>query len=92
MYDQTSNAARTDNPEPQPADLPITSTSASPEKMSSPALVYILATVVAGLVGGLIGYSFTSDSLVALGIPDPGEATTLGLPLILDVCPRHPAA
>ena len=82
MSDQTSNAARTDNPEPQPADSPITSTSASPEKMSSPALVYILATVVAGLVGGLIGYSFTSDSLVALGIPDPGEATTLGLPLV----------
>lgn len=55
------------------------------EKMSSPALVYILAALVAGLVGGLIGYAFTADSLTALGIPDPGEATTFGLPLIRSV-------
>ena len=51
-------------------------------KMSSPALVYILAVLTAGIVGGIIGFSFTGESLAVLGIPDPGEVTTFGLPLI----------
>lgn len=42
--------------------------------------IYLLAVVVAGLVGGTIGYSFLGDSLAALGIPDPGFATSFGLP------------
>ena len=42
--------------------------------------IYLLAVVVAGLVGGAIGYSFLGDSLAALGIPDPGFATSFGLP------------
>ena len=42
--------------------------------------IYLLAVVVAGLVGGTIAYSFVADSLAVLGIPDPGPATTYGLP------------
>lgn len=42
--------------------------------------LYLLFLVVAGLVGGTISYGFLTDSLVALGIPDPGPATTFGLP------------
>lgn len=53
-----------------------------PQKMSSPALVYIMGTVVAGIVGALIGYSFLGESLAILGIPDPGPATTFGLPFV----------
>lgn len=42
--------------------------------------IYLVAVVVAGLVAGVIGYSFVGESLVALGIPDPGPVTTFGLP------------
>lgn len=42
--------------------------------------IYALAAAVAGLVGGTVGYSFLGESLAALGIPDPGVATTFGLP------------
>lgn len=42
--------------------------------------LYLLAAVVAGLVGGTIGYSFLGESLAALVIPDPGATTTYGLP------------
>lgn len=42
--------------------------------------IYALAVVVAGLVGGTIGYSLLGGSLAALGIPDPGFATSFGLP------------
>lgn len=52
------------------------------QKMKSPGLVYVLATVVAGLVAAIIGYSFTGDSLAVLGVPDPGVATTFGMPLL----------
>nr|WP_231699768.1 MULTISPECIES: cytochrome c oxidase assembly protein [Corynebacterium] len=51
-------------------------------RMKSPAVVYILATLVAGLVAALIGFSFVGDSLAILGIPDPGALTTFGLPLV----------
>lgn len=42
--------------------------------------LYLLFLAVAGLVGGTIAYSFLGESLAALGIPDPGIATTFGLP------------
>lgn len=42
--------------------------------------LYLLFFVVAGLVGGTISYAFLTESLTALGIPDPGFLTTYGLP------------
>ncbi len=42
--------------------------------------LYLLVLTVAGLVGGTIAYAFLSESLAALGIPDPGPVTTFGLP------------
>ncbi|AGF73845.1 bifunctional copper resistance protein CopD/cytochrome c oxidase assembly protein [Corynebacterium halotolerans] len=42
--------------------------------------LYLLFLVVAGAIGGTIAYSFLGESLAALGIPDPGIATTFGLP------------
>ncbi|MEX3507212.1 cytochrome c oxidase assembly protein [Corynebacterium sp. LK2590] len=42
--------------------------------------IYAAATVFAGVVGGFISMFFLADSLQALGIPDPGRLTTVGLP------------
>ena len=42
--------------------------------------LYLLFHAVAGLVGATISFGFLTDSLVALGIPDPGPVTTWGLP------------
>ncbi|AEG82236.1 putative membrane protein [Corynebacterium ulcerans 809] len=42
--------------------------------------LYLAFLVVAGLVGALISWGFLSESLAALGIPDPGPVTTAGLP------------
>ncbi|MCS5480561.1 bifunctional copper resistance protein CopD/cytochrome c oxidase assembly protein [Corynebacterium sp. YIM 101645] len=42
--------------------------------------LYLLFLGVAGVIGGTIAYSFLGESLAALGIPDPGIATTFGLP------------
>ncbi|AKK11688.1 cytochrome c oxidase assembly protein [Corynebacterium uterequi] len=61
---------------------------ASPQSSSSPPeprsswLLYVGAALVAGLVGGTIGYSFLGESLAVLGIPDPGIITTFGLPFL----------
>ena len=44
--------------------------------------LYVLFFVVAGVVGGTISWGFLSDSLAALGIPDPGFVTTAGLPFL----------
>lgn len=44
--------------------------------------LYVLFIVVAGIVGGSISWGFLSDSLAALGIPDPGNLTTAGLPFL----------
>ena len=41
---------------------------------------YITAVVIAGVVGGFISYFSLADSLAALGLPDPGRITTIGLP------------
>jgi putative copper resistance protein D len=42
--------------------------------------LYLLFFAVAGLVGATISFGLLTDSLVALGIPDPGPVTTWGLP------------
>lgn len=42
--------------------------------------LYLLFFGVAGLVGATISFELLTDSLVALGIPDPGPVTTWGLP------------
>lgn len=42
--------------------------------------LYLLFAVVAGTVGALISWGLLSESLAALGIPDPGIITTAGLP------------
>lgn len=42
--------------------------------------IYVVAALIAGLVGGFISLFFLADSLAALGIPDPGRLTTFGLP------------
>jgi len=42
--------------------------------------LYLLFFAVAGLVGATISFEFLTESLVALGIPDPGPVTTWGLP------------
>ena len=42
--------------------------------------LYLLFFLVAGIVGATISWGFLSESLEALGIPDPGPLTTAGLP------------
>lgn len=42
--------------------------------------LYLLFFAVAGAVGATISYGFLAGSLAALGIPDPGRITTVGLP------------
>ncbi|MDO5076177.1 cytochrome c oxidase assembly protein [Corynebacterium sp.] len=44
--------------------------------------LYVLFFLTAGAVGAWISWRFLGASLAALGIPDPGPATTLGLPLL----------
>ena len=43
---------------------------------------YVLFAFVAGLVGAILAWGFLSESLAALGIPDPGPMTTAGLPFL----------
>lgn len=43
---------------------------------------YAAAGVVAAVVAGAVASLFTDASLAALGIPDPGAATTFGLPAL----------
>lgn len=47
--------------------------------------LYIVAVLVAALVAGAVSFSFLGDSLAALGIPDPGVLTTVGLPALRGV-------
>ncbi|WP_350354526.1 copper resistance D family protein [Corynebacterium aquatimens] len=44
--------------------------------------LYLAATLVAAVLAGAVAQSFVGESLVALGIPDPGPATTFGLPAL----------
>ena len=58
----------------------VTRASISEKKVRPTWPLYLLFFVVAGLVGATISFEFLTDSLVALGIPDPGPVTTWGLP------------
>lgn len=44
--------------------------------------LYLAFFLVAGLVGTTIAWGFLTESLAALGIPDPGHLTTAGLPFL----------
>lgn len=44
--------------------------------------LYLAAAVVAAVIAGAVAQSFSGGSLAALGIPDPGPATTFGLPAL----------
>ena len=55
------------------------------QKLGPPILVYIAAALVAGIVGAVISVEFLGESLAALGVPDPGSATTFGLPFLRSV-------
>ncbi|WP_288832477.1 cytochrome c oxidase assembly protein [uncultured Corynebacterium sp.] len=56
---------------------------ASPSgKVRSAWPIYVAAVAIAALVAGAISEMFLSESLAALGIPDPGATTTFGLPAL----------
>ena len=44
--------------------------------------IYVVLMLVSALVAGTLSFVFLGDSLAALGIPDPGVLTTVGLPSI----------
>src|SRR5699024_5367352 len=50
------------------------------QKLGPPILVYIAAALVAGVVGAVISVESVDESIAALGVPDTGTATTVGLP------------
>nr|WP_073883735.1 cytochrome c oxidase assembly protein [Corynebacterium variabile] len=54
----------------------------SPRRIGSPVGLYIGAALLAGVVAAVIGAAYLGQSLDALGLPDPGSATTWGLPLV----------
>lgn len=47
--------------------------------------IYLAVLAVGALVAGALSYSFLGGSLAALGIPDPGPLTTVGLPALRGV-------
>lgn len=47
--------------------------------------IYVTSFVIAAVVAGSISEVFLSESLAALGIPDPGVVTTFGLPALRGV-------
>lgn len=55
------------------------------DKARGSTLINVCAAGFAGLVAGFISLFFLSDSLAALGIPDPGRLTTFGLPFFRGV-------
>ncbi|WP_084168359.1 cytochrome c oxidase assembly protein [Corynebacterium atypicum] len=44
--------------------------------------LYLVFIAFAGVVGAGISFGLLADSLAALGIPDPGRLTTIGLPFL----------
>lgn len=44
--------------------------------------LYLGFTLIAGAVGAVISFGLLAESLEALGIPDPGKLTTIGLPFL----------
>lgn len=61
---------------------PATSGISAPRRIGSPVGIYIGAAILAGVVAAVIGAAFFGQSLAALGIRDPGPATSWGLPLV----------
>ena len=47
--------------------------------------LYLAALAVAAVIAGAVGQGFSGGSLAELGIPDPGAATTFGLPALRGV-------
>ncbi|KAA8726425.1 bifunctional copper resistance protein CopD/cytochrome c oxidase assembly protein [Corynebacterium phocae] len=62
-----------------PAATPAPSTSSAARGSTG---IFIGLGVLAGCVAAFISWFFLQDSLAALGIPDPGRLTTVGLPFI----------
>ena len=54
----------------------------SPVPVRSARGYFVLTGGVTGVVGAAIAYSLYSDSLSALGIPDPGFPVSFGLPFV----------
>lgn len=76
-----------EKPEPSTAELPADDVrandgSANDDPRSTTTTVFATAGVIAGVVAALIVMLSASDALVLLGIPDPGPATTYGLPAL----------
>lgn len=47
--------------------------------------IYLAGALIAAVVAGAVAQSMAGESLVALGIPDPGVVTTFGLPAMRGV-------
>lgn len=76
-----------EKPEPSTAELPaddvrVNDGSTNDDPRSTTTTVFATAGVIAGVVAALIVMLSASDALVLLGIPDPGPATTYGLPAL----------
>lgn len=76
-----------EKPEPSTAELPADDVrandgSTNDDSRSTTTTVFATAGVIAGVVAALIVMLSASDALVLLGIPDPGPATTYGLPAL----------
>ncbi|MGB6275785.1 MAG: CopD family protein, partial [Rhodococcus sp. (in: high G+C Gram-positive bacteria)] len=68
--------------EPSTAELQADDVRADGDPRSATTTVFVTAGVIAGVVAALIVMLSASDALVLLGIPDPGPATTYGLPAL----------
>lgn len=79
----TPDAVTVTEPVPpvEPAD-PSTPTTSDSRRIGSPVGIYIGAVLLSGIVAAVIGVAFLGQSLAALGVPDPGPATSWGLPLV----------
>ena len=73
------NSGGDNSPVKKSVDSPVQKNS-STVKITWP--FYVLFACVAGLVGAILAWGFLSNSLAALGIPDPGPVTTAGLPFL----------
>ncbi|OZF44498.1 copper resistance protein CopD [Rhodococcus sp. 14-1411-2a] len=76
-----------EKPEPSTAELPADDVrandgSTNDDPRSTTTTVFATAGVIAGVVAALTVMLSASDALVLLGIPDPGPATTYGLPAL----------
>ncbi len=71
-----------DKTEPSTAEPSAGDIRTDEEPRSATTTVFVTAGVIAGVVAALIVMLSASDALVLLGIPDPGPATTYGLPAL----------